>query len=454
MTFGYGFWRSGYNMIYTYIWRYSKKDHLAYASSGGNFLDDNGNVIMTTYWENFREGINDAKYIYTLQNAIIQREGSRDKRLNKLLEDGKCLLQNIWDSINEQTKYLDTGIWAADEFEARRWQMADMIKKLYSFPANNKSIAPSVIVDTNAQRDKTVAGFTDELTSDKNSGFKKRIQLSKNDFEQWKYNSEDVVSTIRKTNGVVTIKMKMDTSNGVGWPQLSLNFKNKGLDISKYDFFSVYLKVNSNRDEAADDTTPIALICKSNNNIQSSKYFTKITEEGKWVHKLLPMDDILGSLPLTAQKEIICVKLCTSESFYPKGTDLVLEFKDPEFIMFTKAIISETEIPTIAFSGSGNLKYKIKVFGISTKKKTQVHAELIDESGKIQASMKDEVLSSGLMMFNFPFYKIPSGNYTFKVSLLNIKNRKSLITSEYKQRITLIESPFARNTPFHTRSNQ
>jgi hypothetical protein len=77
MTYGFGFWRSGYTTLIPWNWCWTTArdpfDYLRGRQSGcGQRMDNDGEVIPAVYWSCFREGYDDA--ISTPQQAIIQRQ--------------------------------------------------------------------------------------------------------------------------------------------------------------------------------------------------------------------------------------------------------------------------------------------------------------------------------------------------------------------------------------------
>ena len=83
MTYGFGFWRSGYTTLIPWHWCWTCAtdpfDYLRGSYSGcGQRMDDEGEVIPAVYWSCFREGFDDARYVYTLQQAIAERQDSTD----------------------------------------------------------------------------------------------------------------------------------------------------------------------------------------------------------------------------------------------------------------------------------------------------------------------------------------------------------------------------------------
>ena len=151
MTYGFGFWRSGYTTLIPWNWNWTpgadQFDYLRGSQSGcGQRIDEDGEVIPAVYWECFREGVDDARYIYTLQQAIFQREGSPDAQCRRVVADARKLLQDTWDAIHVQQKYLADGMWPSEEFNTRRWLLAQATGELLRYPAVRTGSAPSVLV--------------------------------------------------------------------------------------------------------------------------------------------------------------------------------------------------------------------------------------------------------------------------------------------------------------------
>ena len=150
MTYGFGMWRSGFDFLLPWIWRNRNPDHFNLNSSGGAniFNPETGEMIMGTYWECFREGIYDLRYLYTLENAVVQREGSQNGKLNAEIKKSRDLLQEIWDSIIVKEKYLNRDLWDSPRFDAYRERIANQIVALYEYPpVNPNAVAPSVIIE-------------------------------------------------------------------------------------------------------------------------------------------------------------------------------------------------------------------------------------------------------------------------------------------------------------------
>ncbi len=213
MTYGFGFWRSGYTTLIPWHWSWTPRpdqfDYLRGSRSGcGQRIGDDGEVIPAVYWECFREGRDDGRYVYTLQSAIVEREGSPDTSCRKLVAEGRRLLQETWDSINVQQKYLDAGMWPSEEFNVIRWRMADLTERLLRFPAARKAAAPSVLVaDTTP---KPPAKGPSAIKQAISAGSIEALDLGGEEFGRWRSGTAE-----GKTE--VTDKAARKGGNGLWW---------------------------------------------------------------------------------------------------------------------------------------------------------------------------------------------------------------------------------------------
>lgn len=121
MTYGFGFWRSGYRGLVPWIYQ---------GNSGNpwNYLDgevsdmfvrtaDDGSPIPVVLWEVYREGIDDVRYITTLEHWI---ERARAAGREDLAKAGRNDLDFVWNSIKVQDKYKDDGSWPNKQMNASK----------------------------------------------------------------------------------------------------------------------------------------------------------------------------------------------------------------------------------------------------------------------------------------------------------------------------------------------
>jgi hypothetical protein len=131
MSYGYGFWRSGFRALVPWIYSASVGDPWNYLDGSSmdfvNRSTADGEPVPVALWEAFREGIDDGRYIYTLEQLCAQAEA---RGLREAAAAGRRELQSVWDSIVVQEKYKYDGMPSGADFDARRWCLAAAILKL------------------------------------------------------------------------------------------------------------------------------------------------------------------------------------------------------------------------------------------------------------------------------------------------------------------------------------
>ncbi|MFO7906166.1 MAG: hypothetical protein ACQESR_25540 [Planctomycetota bacterium] len=79
-----------------------------------------------------REGHDDYRYIYTLEQLIEKGDASGDKAAMAAAAEARNELDWIRGRINVLPRYQYEGLWPASDFNAYRWIIAEQILKLQS----------------------------------------------------------------------------------------------------------------------------------------------------------------------------------------------------------------------------------------------------------------------------------------------------------------------------------
>ena len=131
MTYGFGFWQSGYRCLIPWIYQSTGGDPWNYLdASTSDFFNrtgDDGSPIPVALWEAYREGIDDHRYLFTLESTIARAEEAGHK---EAAGKARAVLAQINTSINVQTKYKNDGLWSPATFDAWRWAVAEQIMML------------------------------------------------------------------------------------------------------------------------------------------------------------------------------------------------------------------------------------------------------------------------------------------------------------------------------------
>lgn len=133
MTFGYGFWKSEFKALIPWMYQSIGGNQWNYLDAARmdflNRTDNDGSPIPAMNFLCYREGIDDVRYIYTLQTRVAEAE---KKGLSQVAAEGKKLLKELSDAIPQQRRYKDhnDGVWDTGTMDAWRWKMAETITKI------------------------------------------------------------------------------------------------------------------------------------------------------------------------------------------------------------------------------------------------------------------------------------------------------------------------------------
>jgi hypothetical protein len=262
MTYGFGLWRSGFSLLVPWHWRWLTSDDQfeyirPYATPFGMRMDEDGNIIPAINWECFREGYDDLRYIYTLEQAIEERRGSEE--CAELVKESEKFLQDIWKSIKVQHLYLKTDMWPSEEFNMIRWEMAVYISELLAYPSGSNATAPSVLksiemlqINESNENGKQIERMLKDHVFEV-------LDLGSDDFSGWYSGAKEGSVRIIENGGkdhaasleyTVVVDQKKDGENEdgnypVGWPGISIGFEKGKIDFPAYDYFYFHINVNS-----------------------------------------------------------------------------------------------------------------------------------------------------------------------------------------------------------------
>jgi len=133
MTWGFGFWKSGFRALIPWIYQASIGDPWNYLDGTAmdffNRSTPEGRPIPVTLWEAYREGIDDGRYLYTLKQFAAEGRKRGGLAAERAAEAEKEL-QFVWNAIEVQEKYKYDGLWSGADFDAYRWLLASQILTL------------------------------------------------------------------------------------------------------------------------------------------------------------------------------------------------------------------------------------------------------------------------------------------------------------------------------------
>lgn len=134
MTYGFGFWRSGFVRLIPWIYTFTAADPLN--SIDGRMSDfmvrpaPDGSPIPTTLWESYREGYDDLRYLYTLQQLVAKAKASSSPAAPQAAVNAQVVLDAVWKAIPVQPQYQYESYWSPEEMDVQRWLVAEQAEKL------------------------------------------------------------------------------------------------------------------------------------------------------------------------------------------------------------------------------------------------------------------------------------------------------------------------------------
>ncbi len=421
MTYGFGFWRSGYTTLIPWHWAWTPRpdqfDYLRGSHSGcGQRIDDDGEVIPAVYWECFREGRDDARYIYTLQQAVWEREGSQDESCRGLVADAEAILQETWNAIRVQQRYLGDGMWPSTEFDVRRWRMAKVIDALLAYPPLRRGSAPSVLVTDTSPHPATAEIPLVERAAAQGNLEAKDLAA---DFSGWNNGTKEGTAEVTTDAGQdgsiglrwqVTVDHERDGGEGgqypVGWPRVARVFDPDELDLSRYDYLEFLVRVDSDRDEVADDSTPLGLSISSHQ--KTRQFFGTTRDLGDrqrvWIPLQFSVQDMSAAAGLGPEpwKTISRVQLFVSESDYKNGAQLTFDIAKVRLLRFRSPMISRLDAPSFVMLSDSHLPVSFEVVGTGSVKRGShnVKASVVDSQGRTQAEAVQDLAASRLLVLD------------------------------------------------------
>ena len=459
MTYGFGFWRSGYTTLIPWNWSWTpgddQFDYLRGSRSGcGQRIDEDGEVIPAVYWECFREGKDDARYVYTLQQAVFRREGSPNTDCRRDVAEAKKLLQDTWDAIEVQQKYLADDMWPSEEFNTRRWLLAQAIAKLLQYPLVRTGAAPSVLVKNSSPR--PTEAETSPIEGALLNGNVQSMDLGA-DFAEWSSGTKEGAVETTETDGRegrkelrwrVRVDHETDGGEGgqypIGWPRVARSFPQGELDFTAYDYLSLLLGVDSNRDEVADDSTRIGLSLSSHG--QPRRLFETRVDLGdrqrQWISLHFSIGEFIdkAGFGLEPWRTVSRVQLFIAENDYAHGTDLAFQVGEVRLLQFTSPVIQRVDVPSYLTLPQTQLPISFDILGTRSVHKGShtIAASLTSADGRTRTSQQQD-LADGLAVA-LDTSTFASGRYRLDLTIVDAQG----VTCSHETRfMEAVDGPLA-----------
>ncbi len=438
MTYGFGLWRSGYTTLIPWHWRWTSDakdpfDYLNCRQSGcGTRIDEADEVIPAVYWSCFREGYDDARYLYTLQQAIHERQEAADPRVRALVAHGRQLLQEIWDAVPAESRYLAHNTWPDTRFDAVRWRLASLTSELLKFPAQpGRGAAPSVLANT-----ADAAPREDPFEWARRQNALSVLDVGARQFSSWKTVGSEVsaaVLTNASASGggpVLRMNVRVDhktdgsQANGpypVGWPRLLHGFAAGTVALDAYDFLVFKVNVDSDRDEVADDVTPFSVNFAGHGGGKIDIPLDLGDIQRTWRPFRIALRQVLEEVPSgrASLNDLKHIQLVVSEKLYAHGIRLRFDFDELALVRLTRPVLDRIQAPASVLVPAARLPISVTFLGAAAAEQSgcRIRAALLRADGAALSAC-DAPLSAA-DGFCLDLTGVTAGEYTLSVRLLD-----------------------------------
>jgi hypothetical protein len=244
----------------------------------------------------------------------------------------------------------------------------------------------------------------------------------------------------------VVIDYKHDGGEGgrypIGWPRISRDFKPGELDMSQYDTLEFWIRIDSDRDEVADDRTPIG-VTVSSQGMEKTLYEAPADLGGQqhvWIPLRLAVKDLIASANagLDPWKTISRIQIFLSEDNYRDGTRLVFDIGEASLVRLTSPVIGGTDAPDHLLLPRKTLGFSFDVIGLKAVAKGShtVAAALEGNAGAVFAENKQDLSGPHRMAISLP--ALQPGPYMLRLTITDAAGKQC---SAWTQPLTAIAGP-------------
>lgn len=374
--------------------------------------------------------MDDARYLYTLQSALAEREGAGEKTvLGRLVKEGHDLLQGIWSSLRVRDRYLDTGFRAPEDFDHYRWRLARLTERLYTYPARRKAAVPSVPVkNTSARAADTPPvsfGAEDEV-----------LDLGSEDFSRWTSGTAEGTVTAPGHNAVtgekalrflVAVDHKKDGGEGgkypVGWPRLVTSFPEGALDLTRWDLLAFRLRAVSGDGRDSNAFIPFTINARAHaKGTGADLSLDAGGQAGRWTSHVIAVSELIGrSGGSEAWKSLRTLQFGLAESRYAHGDSITLDFDDISLVRLAAPRLRDLRAPLHLVPNQPDYIVTFSLLGSSPQGSYTVRAALLNRAGKTVAQSSGDLARTCRLALDTA--GLPNGKYTLMVAVTDVSGK-------------------------------
>ncbi|MDZ4199823.1 MAG: hypothetical protein U1E27_11140, partial [Kiritimatiellia bacterium] len=227
----------------------------------------------------------------------------------------------------------------------------------------------------------------------------------------------------------------------VGWPRIRRAFKPGEVSLGDYDFLTFQVRIDSNRDEVADDVTPFIVNFLSHEGSKLDRHLDLGDVQRDWVPVRIALADIREETPggPDAMRTLNGLQLVIAESHYAHGTFLRFDFDSVEFVRLNVPVLSRVQCANAILTPARWMTVSAGYLGAAAARERgcRIEASLIDSAGKTVSSVTVPLSESE--EFRLATDGVTPGEYRLSVSIVD---RDGQTLSEHSRRLIALQGPF------------
>jgi hypothetical protein len=223
---------------------------------------------------------------------------------------------------------------------------------------------------------------------------------------------------------------------------MAREFKPGELDMSSYDTLEFWVRIDSNRDEVADDHTPVGLVISSHGTKKAlyEKTVDLGGEQRVWVPLRFPLKQMMAAAEagIAPWQSISRVQLYVSEHDYSHGTRLVFDVGEVSLLRLKTPVLAGMDAPHHLLLPGRTLAFGFDVVGTRplAKGSYSVTATLNGPTGAVCAEARQDLADPHRIAL--PVSAVEPGAYTLRLTLLDAAGKTC---SESTQPLTMLAGP-------------
>ncbi|MDZ4199632.1 MAG: hypothetical protein U1E27_10165, partial [Kiritimatiellia bacterium] len=224
----------------------------------------------------------------------------------------------------------------------------------------------------------------------------------------------------------------------VGWPRMRRGFTPGTVALDEYDFFTFRTRIDSDRDEVADDVTPFIVNFSGHGGGKHDVFLDLGDVQRTWKPFRISIREVMESTSggSAALRDLAGIQLVIAEGNYADRTQLQFDFDDLSLVRLTRPVLDRILCSTGVLVPARHLPVALSFLGATAAEQMgcRIQTDHVRKVGSIQSY--GEVPLSSASGFLVDLTGVTSGSYQLVVRLVD---RDGQVQSERNQSITAVD---------------